>query len=89
MAASLVFSFLIDPETVGEVKGLLKGLRTMWFALAFVCIGLETRFSDLVKMDEGRPALAFLGAQAFNVIWTLLIAFLLFGGILFEVPLFE
>ena len=89
MAASLVFSFLIDPATVGEVKGLLKGLRTMWFALAFVCIGLETRFSDLVKMDEGRPALAFLGAQAFNVIWTLLIAFLLFGGILFEVPLFE
>ena len=89
MVASLVFSFLIDPATVGEVKGLLKGLRTMWFALAFVCIGLETQFSDLVKMDEGRPALAFLGAQAFNVIWTLLIAFLLFGGVLFDVPLFE
>ena len=89
MAASVVFSFLIEPATVGEVKGLLKGLRTMWFALAFVCIGLETQFSDLVKMDEGRPALAFLGAQAVNVIWTLLIAFLLFGGVLFEVPLFE
>ena len=89
MAASVVFSFLIDPATVGEVKGLLKGLRTMWFALAFVCIGLETQFSDLIKMDEGRPALAFLGAQAFNVIWTLLIAYLLFGGILFNVPLFE
>ena len=89
MAASLVFSFLIDPATVGEVKGLLKGLRTMWFALAFVCIGLETQFSDLIKMDEGRPALAFLGAQAFNVVWTLLIAYLLFGGILFEVPFFQ
>jgi len=89
MAASVVFSFLIDPATVGEVKGLLKGLRTMWFALAFVCIGLETQFSDLIKMDEGRPALAFLGAQAFNVIWTLLIAYLLFGGVLFDVPLFE
>ncbi len=89
MAASVIFSFLIDPATVGEVKGLLKGLRTMWFALAFVCIGLETQFSDLIKMDEGRPALAFLGAQAFNVFWTLLIAYLLFGGILFEVPFFQ
>ena len=89
MAASVIFSFLIDPATVGEVKGLLKGLRTMWFALAFVCIGLETQFSDLIQMDEGRPALAFLGAQAFNVVWTLLIAYLLFGGILFEVPFFQ
>ena len=34
----------------------------------------------------GRPAVAFLGAQVFNVIWTLLLAYLLFGGIVFPVP---
>ena len=31
---------------------------------------------------------AFVGAQAFNVLWTLLVAALLFGGILFPAPRF-
>ena len=54
------------------MKDLLKSLQTLWFALAFVSIGLEARFSDLVKIEGGRPALAFIGAQLFNIIWTLL-----------------
>ncbi|MCR6721810.1 MAG: hypothetical protein NVV59_16325 [Chitinophagaceae bacterium] len=58
-------------------------LRTTWFALAFVAIGLEARFTDLIKMEGGRPAIAFIGAQLFNIILTLLIAYLLFGGVLF------
>lgn len=86
MVASLLFSFVLNPEVVSETKGLMKGLRTWWFALAFVCIGLETRFRDLVAMDEGRPAMAFVIAQAVNVAWTLVIAYLLFGGILFDAP---
>lgn len=86
IAASVLFSFALSPEFVESSKGLMKGLRTWWFALAFVCIGLETRFRDLVAMDEGRPAVAFLLAQSVNVFWTLLIAWLLFGGVLFEVP---
>ena len=64
----------------------MKELRTWWFALAFVCIGLETRFRDLVSMDRGRPAMAFLLAQGANIVWTLLVAFLLFGGVLFDIP---
>ncbi|MHB1305851.1 MAG: YeiH family protein [Limisphaerales bacterium] len=86
VAASLVFSFLIDPQLVKEVKGTLGGLRNFWFALAFVSIGLESRFKDLVGMGNGRPALAFIGAQAFNVFWTLILAWLLFGGVLFPAP---
>lgn len=86
IAASVLFSFALNPEFVDSSKGLMKGLRTWWFALAFVCIGLETRFRDLVAMDEGRPAIAFLLAQSVNVFWTLLIAWLLFGGVLFGVP---
>ncbi|MBI2926311.1 MAG: putative sulfate exporter family transporter [Verrucomicrobia bacterium] len=86
IVASLVFSFLLDPALVKETKKLLTGLRTWWFAMAFVCIGLETRFTELVRMEGGRPVLAFLGAQAFNVIWTLILAYLLFGGLLFSVP---
>jgi hypothetical protein len=56
----------------------LKGFRTLWFALAFTCIGLETRFADLFKKDGFRPAAAFLIAQSFNVFWTLGLAYLLF-----------
>jgi uncharacterized membrane protein YadS len=86
IAASLVFSFLLEPARVKEVKGTLTGLRNAWFALAFVSIGLESRFRDLVGLGGGRPAVAFLGAQAFNVVWTLLLAWLLFGGVWFAAP---
>jgi uncharacterized integral membrane protein (TIGR00698 family) len=88
LAASLVFSFLLDPTVVTATKGTLGGLRTTWFALAFVSIGLETRFSELVATGP-RPALAFLGGQAFNVVWTLVLAYALFGGYFFSVPAFD
>lgn len=86
LVASFVFSFLLDPGLVKETKGILGGLRTVWFALAFTSIGLETRFTELFKMGGGRPAVAFIGAQAFNVIWTLILAYFLFGGFIFQVP---
>lgn len=81
--ASLFFSFVLEPKTVSAVKGSLGGLRTWWFALAFTSIGLETHFGDLVKMGGGRPAIAFFIAQGVNVLWTLILAYLLFGGIIF------
>ncbi|MDB5248510.1 MAG: putative sulfate exporter family transporter [Segetibacter sp.] len=86
IAASLLFSFLIPTGTTKQVAGILNSLRTVWFALAFVAIGLEARFSDLVKIQGGRPAVAFIGAQIFNIAWTLLWAYLLFGGVLFPSP---
>jgi hypothetical protein len=86
MAASLLFSFVLPADTVREARAPLTGLRTAWFALAFTSIGLETRFADLVRMDGGRPVVAFLAAQAINILWTLLVAYLLFGGVLFGVP---
>lgn len=79
VAASLVFSFWLSPETVSETKNTLKGLREVWFAAAFVSIGLETRLGDLAKLGGGRPALAFAGGQVVNVLWTLLLAWVLFG----------
>jgi uncharacterized integral membrane protein (TIGR00698 family) len=86
IAASLLFSFRIPAELSSAVSPVFSGLRTVWFALAFVAIGLEARFADLVKTDGGRPAVAFISAQLFNIIWTLLWAYLLFGGVLFPVP---
>ena len=86
IVASAIFSFMLHIDTVNATKSLLGNLRTWWFALAFVSIGLETRFVELAKMEGGRPALAFIVAQAFNVVWTLILAYLLFGGMIFAVP---
>ena len=83
---SLIFSFIIPAATTKQVSGLLNNLRSMWFALAFVSIGIEARFADLVEVQAGRPAISFVTAQMFNVVWTLLIAYLLFGGRFFPVP---
>jgi uncharacterized integral membrane protein (TIGR00698 family) len=78
IAASLLFSFVIDPAVVSEVKDSLKSIQTLWFVLAFTSIGLETRFSDLFNSSSRKPLYAFLIAQTFNVLITLVIAYLLF-----------
>jgi uncharacterized integral membrane protein (TIGR00698 family) len=79
IAVSILFSFAIPTETVAAVKGPIKDLQTFYFALAFACIGLETKFTDIFRMDGGRPALAFIIAQVFNVLVTLVMAYLVFG----------
>ncbi|HTI10224.1 MAG TPA: putative sulfate exporter family transporter [Puia sp.] len=89
IAVSLIFSFLLSPATVKSVAGVLNNLRTVWFALAFICIGLEAKFADLIKIQGGRPAFTFVGAQIFNIFWTLLWSYLLFGGTIFPVPDFK
>ena len=88
LAASVLFSFAMPPAVVASAKPVITNLRNAWFALAFVSIGLETRFTDLLRMEDGRPFWAFLAAQAFNAAWTLLLAWLIFGGLLFGVPKF-
>lgn len=79
VAASLVFSFCVDSSIVGESAAILKNVQGMWFALAFTSIGLETDFRSLITHENKRSTVAFLGAQTFNVAFTLLIAWLLFG----------
>jgi uncharacterized membrane protein YadS len=86
IVASALFSFFLPANMVEGTRSTLSEVRTWWFALAFVCIGLETKFVDLATMEGGRPALAFLGAQAVNIVWTLLLAYLIFGGVIFPVP---
>lgn len=78
IAASLLFSFVVPATVIAEVKGSFKNLQTLWFTLAFTSIGLETKFSDLFKNENRKPLYAFLIAQSFNIVITLLIASLLF-----------
>lgn len=79
LLASLVFSLcfsLPEAKTLGKIS---KGFSNALFAVAFVCIGLETRFRDLFTRENRRPLKAFLTAQAFNIVVTLVVAWLLFG----------
>ncbi len=81
LIASLVFSFAFD---AGVGKSLSRvansGPRGLLFSLAFVCIGLETDFRYIFKKENARYIWSFLVAQGFNVILTLIVAWLLFSN---------
>lgn len=79
IAASVLFSFFISAEAASQVKDSLKSLQGLFFALAFTSIGLETRLADLTGSIGWKPLVAFLIAQAFNIVVTLVVAFALFG----------
>ena len=86
VVASLLFSLLKEGDmlTLNE-KGklietsLAKTLSTLFFSLAFVCIGLDTRLKDIISRENRSILFSFLTAQAFNIVATLLVAWLLFG----------
>jgi len=91
VVASLIISFFVLPA-MGEkgtkgITGLMKGYRTWLFAICFVCIGLETRIKELLTVGGGRPAIAYFIAQGVNVVWTLLIVWILWSGALFTPPI--
>lgn len=79
MLVSLFYSFILSPELANSSGSLLKSFCNFWFALAFISIGLETRFSDFKAADNKGPVYAFLAAQGFNIILTLVVAYVIFG----------
>ena len=85
VAASLVFSLCQSggafiPEKGKLVEpGVAKMFSTVFFSLAFVCIGLDTRLKDIISKENRNALWAFLGAQVFNIVVTLVVACLLFG----------
>jgi hypothetical protein len=56
-----------------------KNFSTFFFSLSFVCIGMDTRLKDIVSRENRNLLFSFLGAQIFNIIVTMLIAWLMFG----------
>ena len=86
IAASILFSIihgLVEggPEMVSAmIKGSTKTFRGWFFCLAFVSIGLETRFKDLLPYFKGgKPLVLYLCGQTLNIILTLAMAYLMFG----------
>lgn len=96
VGASLIFSFILIPAFGGGQEGLTavdknvigaitKTIRGWLFCLAFVAIGLESNFRQLAaQMAGGKPIILYMVGQSFNLILTLLIAYIAFGGWLLD-----
>ncbi len=84
--ASAVFSIWfkggveIDGSMV-KYKAIAKNFQGMFFSIAFVCIGLETRFKEIFNKENRASLKAFLTAQTFNIIFTFMVAVVIFGFI--------
>ncbi|MDF1614506.1 YeiH family protein [Desulfurivibrio dismutans] len=88
IGASVVFTIIYElmATGVGEViisDGALRGwanpLRGWLFCMAFVSIGLATNFRELAKYFEGGKILYhYAFSQGFNVVLTLVLAWLMF-----------
>ena len=89
LGASLLFSFVLTPalgdEAVAGIIDLTSDLRGWLFCLAFASIGLESNFRALAgHVAGGRPIQLYVVGQTFNLVLTLLVAWLAFGGVLFD-----
>ena len=85
VAASIVFSWLAGSSADGErlVDAVLKPgvvtLRSWFFCLAFVSIGLETNFRELsAYMKGGKPLVLYVVGQTFNLCLALFMVWLMF-----------
>jgi uncharacterized membrane protein YadS len=87
VVASIVITFFVAPSQGKAIEGLANAYRNWFFALCFVCIGLETRLKDLISVGGGKPAIAYWVGQLFNAIWTLIIVWILWSGWLFPPPI--
>ena len=89
VGASLLFSFVLTPALGGgrvdAILDLTSDLRGWLFCLAFASIGLDSRLGELVRRaGGGRPIQLYLTGQTFNLVLTLIAAYLAFGGVLFD-----
>lgn len=84
IASFVVTSFAVTytfPVVKAQIIGNLNAIRTWLFVLAFMCIGLNTKFKDIRAMG-GKPLIAFTIVAIVNVVLGFICANLFFGGII-------
>ena len=85
VGASLLTSFVLVPALgearVDSILAITSTARNWLFAMAFVTIGLDSRFANLRKAFKGQATVNLhLVGQTFNVVATLLAALYFFKG---------
>lgn len=88
IGASIVFSSIYEMLGIGEayslidqgvIGGMTKNIRGWLFCLAFVSIGLSTNFKALRHhLQGGKPLILYFCGQLFNILLTLLMAYVMF-----------
>ncbi|MEN6439095.1 MAG: putative sulfate exporter family transporter [Syntrophobacter sp.] len=88
IVASIVFSIIdqsvgADMSTVMVDQGVLRGFtriaREWFFALAFASIGLETNFREFGEYFKGgKPVTLYVFGQSFQLMLTLIVAYIMF-----------
>ena len=89
--ASLIASFIIQPlagaDQVSAINKVLDQYKNWAFVLAFVSIGLDTNFKEIVKQMQGGKVLwLYVVGQLFNIALTLFAVWFLFSGKVFPIP---
>ncbi len=86
ITASIVCSLIFAASLFGELwvdastAGITKPIREWMFCLAFVCLGLDTNFKQLLPyFRSGKPLLLYVCGQALNILLTFIMAYLMFG----------
>jgi uncharacterized integral membrane protein (TIGR00698 family) len=91
VGASLLVSFVLIPwlgqDTVDGVIKQTKNFREWLFCLAFLCVGLESNFKEMASyLRGGKPFNLYIVGQTFNLVLTLLIAWLVLSGTILPPP---
>jgi uncharacterized integral membrane protein (TIGR00698 family) len=86
--ASIVFSIIDqsigkDVSAVlidhGVLRGFTRAVREWFFVLAFTCIGLETNFKEFGPYFKGgKPITLYVFGQSFQLVITLVVAYIMF-----------
>lgn len=90
-AASLIASFVIQPaagaDQVSAINKVLDQYKNWAFVLAFVSIGLDTNFKEIIKQMQGGKVLwLYIVGQLFNIVMTLAMVWVLLSGKIFPIP---
>lgn len=95
ITASIVFSLIYQSMGTdagyalidqGAIRGMSKIFRGWFFCLAFVSIGLATNFRELKsQFSGGKPLILYVCGQSFNLMLTLIMAYIMFYKVFPEI----
>ena len=93
-AASLLASFVIQPlfgaDQVSAINKVLDQYKNWAFVLAFVSIGLDTNFKEIIRqMHGGKVLWLYVVGQTFNIGLTLFAVWVLLSGTFFPIPVLD
>lgn len=91
IGASLLVSFvavpLLSDASISDALKQTKNLHGWLFGLAFLSIGLESNFKEMAaQMSGGKPIVLYVVGQLFNIVLTLLVAWIVLSGMILPPP---